>query len=144
MTAPTSLDNFDPLRLNALALAATPGPWHWVNPTTDEPRKPGEWRASLRSVAQNRTVHGFMLPEFILEADEIRDKNLDANADFIAAANPAAVLHLLALHDDRCREVLDLAIRLAAVEAELARVLAERDRLQSDASWDRNPDRSGA
>ena len=74
----------------------TPGPWHWVNPVTDEPRAPGEWRSSLRTVAEfgeNKTeireelsYTSFALPKFILEADEIMDDQMDANARLIAAA----------------------------------------------------------
>jgi hypothetical protein len=83
--------------LEALAKAATPGPWHWVNPGNDQPRKLGEWRASLRTVQQFNTHRGDTLPKFIVDAEEIRDENMDANANFIAAANPAAVLALIQL-----------------------------------------------
>ena len=83
--------------LEALARAATPGPWHWVNPENDQPRKLGEWRASLRTVQEFNTRWGDTLPKFIVNADEICDENMDANANFIATANPAAVLELIAL-----------------------------------------------
>jgi hypothetical protein len=82
--------------LEALATAATPGPWHWVNPTTDAPRGLGEWRSSLRTVEKFPTQSVGPLPKFIVEADEICDWNMDANASFIAAANPETILTLTA------------------------------------------------
>lgn len=82
--------------LKQLAMAATPGPWHWVNPSTDQQRQPGEWRASLRTVDEFPAKFSpGTLPLFIVEADEICDENMDANAAFIAAANPATVLKLI-------------------------------------------------
>jgi hypothetical protein len=86
----------DTEKMKALALAATQGPWEWVNPVNDEPRQPGEWRASLRTVEKFPTQSIGTLPKFIIEADEICDENREANAAFIAAANPAAILELIA------------------------------------------------
>ena len=82
--------------LERLAKAATQGTWHWVNSDTDELRKPGEWRSSLRTIEEFPARSGWSLPKFIVEADEIYYENMDANADFIAAANPAAILALIA------------------------------------------------
>jgi hypothetical protein len=65
----------------------TPGPWHWVNPITDEPRQPGEYFASLRTVAEHKSAWGdYTLPDFILEVEEIREESMEANARLIAAA----------------------------------------------------------
>jgi hypothetical protein len=84
-------------KMKALALAATKGPWHWVNPEDDQPREPGEWRSSLRTVAEFPvSTPGWTLPKFIVDADCIGDENMDANASFIAECNPAAVLELIA------------------------------------------------
>jgi hypothetical protein len=83
-------------KLEALAKDATPGPWHWVNRETDEPRSAGEWNSSLRTVEVFPTQLVGPLPKFIVEADEICDENMEANADFIAAANPATILALIA------------------------------------------------
>ncbi len=85
-------------KLKAVALAATPGPWHWVNPENDKPRRPGEWRASLRTIEEFPTRSVGPLPHFILAAEEISssDDKMEENAAFIAAANPAAVLELIA------------------------------------------------
>lgn len=68
----------------------TPGPWHWVNPGTDEPREAGEYRSSLRTVTERDRGVG-PLPIFILDADEIcdtypREGTQEANASLIAAA----------------------------------------------------------
>jgi hypothetical protein len=101
-------------KLKGLALAATPGPWHWVNNETDQPRQPGEWRASLRTVQEYPTHSVGPLPKFIVQADEICGENMDANADFIAAANPATVLALLAERDELCAEVERLRAAIKA------------------------------
>ena len=67
--------------------AFTPGPWCWINSETDLPRQEGEWRSSLRTVKEyERSSVGTRLPLFILEADEICDENMEANARLIAAA----------------------------------------------------------
>jgi hypothetical protein len=117
--------NVDLNALKEVAAAATPGPWNWVNPETDKPRQPGEWRSSLRTVAHNREYPtGRPLPDFIMEADEICDENMEANAAFIEAANPAAVLALIErlemaekirtngwiIHLSRWKERIDLVV----------------------------------
>lgn len=82
-------------QIKAAARAATPGPWHWVNPENDQPRRPGEWRASLRTIEKFPTQSVGPLPEFIVEADEICDKNMEANAAFIETMDPTTVLELV-------------------------------------------------
>lgn len=82
--------------IKAAAEAATPGPWHWINSINDKPRQPGEYQSSLRTVEQfpsfiSEAYPDHTLPKFILEAEDIED----ANADFIAAANPDTVLRLV-------------------------------------------------
>ncbi len=81
--------------LEQLAHAATPGPWHWVNPWDDMPRDAGAERSSLRTVAEHQDRTGGSLPDFIITGD-LMDQ-ADENAAFMAAANPAAVLALIAL-----------------------------------------------
>lgn len=82
--------------IERVAKAATPGPWQWINPENDRPRQSGEWRSSLRTVEEFPTISVGSLPKFIVEADEIYGENMDANAAFIAAANPTTVLSLIA------------------------------------------------
>lgn len=81
-------------RIKWIARNATPGPWRWTNPQTDAPRAPGEYRSSLRTVAEFPTSVG-LLPKFIVEADEIRDDNMEANATFMETISPDVVLKLV-------------------------------------------------
>lgn len=89
------LTDMELIALKKSALAATPGPWEWINPENDKPRQSGEWRASLRTVAKFSTYSVGPLPKFIVEADEICDENREANASYIEFANPAAILALI-------------------------------------------------
>ena len=68
----------------------TPGPWHWVDPETDEPKAGGY--ASLRTVeefGENKTevrdgksYTSFALPKWVLDAEEVSPED----ARLIAAA----------------------------------------------------------
>ena len=72
----------------------TPGPWHWVNPETDEPAMPSanSGYGSLRTVEEfgenkreekdGKFYTSFRLPKFILNTEEIYDED----ARLIAAA----------------------------------------------------------
>jgi len=87
--------------LLAIAEGRTPGPWHWVNPSNDNPidftqfderlvesaRGTTIGEASLRSVRETRSPFGdYTLPVFLAESEEISKPN----AAFIAAcAGPA-------------------------------------------------------
>lgn len=115
----------DPIKLDldaieAAAKAATPGEWHWVNHVTDQPRQAGEWRASLRTIEKYPTgAGGYLLPKFIVEADEICDENMDGNAAFIATANPTVVLELV--RRLRAAEALSAA-RIVEIPKDIAAV----------------------
>lgn len=82
--------------IKTIAEAATPGPWHWVNPENDAPRKPGDFRSSLRTVEEFLTRSVGKLPRFIVEVDEISDDNMEANATFMERISPDVVLELIA------------------------------------------------
>lgn len=134
----------DPARLRALALAATPGPW--VAGVADANHLTMNLSGGHCAVASGMgsTVHHAI-------TGGSGDTQSWIDAEFIAAANPAAILLLLGLHEDRCAEVLKLMDRLRFVEADYERRLLERDKeivrlqaIESDASWTRNPDRSGS
>ena len=65
----------------------TPGPWHWVNPNTDEPHKRGESYADLRTVADYGTAPP--LPMWIVSCEELGfggEDEVEANLSLIAAA----------------------------------------------------------
>lgn len=89
--------------LLALAEAATPGPWEWINPEDDSPWD-GSGYASLRTVkhyGENKTevrdgLHytTFSLPKFLVEAEQIESVD---DAAFIAAANPETIKQLVEL-----------------------------------------------
>lgn len=83
-------------RIKGIAKAATPGPWRWVNPENDTPRKPGEFCSSLRTIAEFPTRSVGLLPKFIVEAAEICDDNMEANATFMEKISPDVVLELIA------------------------------------------------
>lgn len=80
--------------LEKLAKAATPGPWEWENPETDNPRAEGEWNSALRTVEEFPSHYG-PLSKGILHAELDSNDNMDADAAFIAAANPQAILALI-------------------------------------------------
>ena len=104
--------------LERLATAATQGQWHWINPENDQPRQGGEWRSSLRTVEDYPTISGWPLPKFIVEADEICDPNMEANAAFIETFNPATALELIA-ENRQLREDLQAAKLLAHANGEM-------------------------
>ena len=66
----------------------TPGPWHWVNPNSDDPRQSGEMRSSLRTVQDWPAEYAFgrRLPKWILDAEISDGDEMEANARLIAAA----------------------------------------------------------
>jgi hypothetical protein len=120
--------------LKRLAEAATKGPWHWVNPENDAPRATGEYRASLRTVWERPALGGaYSLPEFILDAEEIRDgEHMEANAGFIAAANPSAVLDLLADVEHAETQACGAGENHVKALEMLSDVAAERDALKAE------------
>lgn len=106
----------------ARADAATEGPWHWVDPETDEPCLPDlpcragyhedhAYRLSLRTVTEYPTAHVGLLPKFIIaEAEEFHEVEAEPgvwmhpDAEFIAAAREDvpvmadALLRVLDIH----------------------------------------------
>ena len=73
--------------LEKAARAATPGPWaakRWNDDDAD-------------TYGWNITVNGYLLPLCEMETD--KPEECDANAAYIAAANPSAILELLAERD---------------------------------------------
>ncbi len=92
----------------------TPTPWHWVNPETDEPRKRGESRCSLRSTQEfgkNETIikdgksyTSFSLPIFLCEAEDISDED----AEFIVKAVNSYAAHQeeIAKYKETIKELL--------------------------------------
>jgi hypothetical protein len=87
--------------LLAIAEGRTPGPWHWVNPSNDNPidftqfderlvesaRGTTIGEASLRSVRETRSPFGdYTLPVFLAESEEISKPN----AAFIASCAGSA------------------------------------------------------
>ncbi len=88
-----------PSELRAMLAEAAETPWHWVNPETDEPREPGEYRSSLRTVAHfgeakteprdGKHYTSFSLPKFILDAEDLEDAHA---ALIVAAVNSLAAL----------------------------------------------------
>lgn len=71
--------------LKKLAEVATPGPWiakKWCDNDFD-------------TYGWNITANGYLLPMCEMETD--KPEECDANAAFIAACNPAAILKLLAI-----------------------------------------------
>ena len=101
----------------------TPGPWHWVNPNSDEPRQSGEMRSSLRTVQDwpAEFAFGRRLPKWILDAEISDGDEMEANARLIAAAPDLleAVEMLLigaaacAIPHPKEREVLQMAVDFA-------------------------------
>lgn len=96
-------------QLEALAQAATPGPWHWVDADTDEHVSPddpiaeGVYRFSLRTIEEFPTKYVGPLPKFIIaEAEEFLEVEqpdgtwTHPDAAYIAAASPDVVLRLVA------------------------------------------------
>jgi hypothetical protein len=111
--------------INARAEAATPGPWQWVDPETDEPCLPDSpcatgdhggyaYRLSLRTVEEFPTSWVGPLPRFIINtAEEFYEVEQDdgtwrhPDAAFIAAARtdvPALLAEV-----ERLRAELDTA-----------------------------------
>lgn len=100
----------------------TPGPWHWVDPETDEPKAGGY--ASLRTVeefGENKTevrdgksYTSFALPKWILDAEEVSPED----AHLIAAAP----------------ELLEALVALRATVADVLMVSGGTP--QHDAMWD--------
>jgi hypothetical protein len=99
-------------RLKALAQAATPGPWHWVDIETDLPCDPDNpcideedfWHEySLRTVEEFPTYSVGPLPKFIIyQAEEFHEVETDKgwahpDVDYIAAVSPEVVLELIAM-----------------------------------------------
>lgn len=120
----------DYTELKRLAEAATPGPWHWVNPR-DDSAWDGTGVASLRTTQEfgkneRKEIDGkfytsFALPKFVASWAEIDEP---ADAAYIAAASPDVVLSMIAeieetkrLRDEWKREAQELLI--------------ERDRLRT-------------
>jgi hypothetical protein len=73
--------------LRALALAATPGPWHW---DSDEVKNDPIGRTRYQVVCLGQTITRMYQSSF-----EGGPTKAEADAAFIAAANPAAILGLL-------------------------------------------------
>lgn len=92
MTNPTTLDH-----LERLAREATPGPWLY------RPRPHDDW-GWVRSANDDLVARGYIGPGPYLDEyaeAEHRRNGTDPrgpNAQYIAAANPAAILELLAQH----------------------------------------------
>lgn len=103
---------FDLDRLEALARAATPGPWQWVDPDTDLPCLPDApcatgdhdqyaHRLSLRTVEEFSADSVGDLPKFIIHtAEEFHEAQQGEqwshpDAEFIAACSPEVVLALI-------------------------------------------------
>lgn len=83
--------------LRRLAERATPGPW-WNESGVLHAKNPGVW-----SEANKSCIHPASCPEPYWENAEPDQQRRDA--DFIAAANPSAVLALLDRADELEREV---------------------------------------
>lgn len=124
-------------------MSHTPGPWHWVNPDTDEPWNGESATASLRTVRIYQDPDGgfpghphiFDLPRFILEYCEM-GRNAKEDARLIAAA-PALLAALRGLvtlcqEDETYHDPEHEPDSYAALkQAEAAIALAERGQAEA-------------
>lgn len=109
------MSEFDELR--RLAQAATPGPWLNLSHS-------GSWEWWLKR--DTGDWEGDVL--CIFEDGEVHSEPSDADMDFIAAANPEAIIRLLDEHAAEVEKLMDLADERVDQNAEL---LAQEDGLQS-------------
>jgi hypothetical protein len=100
----------DHARLRALAQAATPGPWHAPGM--------GEIHAGNHDEIAQILYHG---------DDEDGFCGTEADADFIAAANPATVIDLLDQLVTAAQHQDDLRTQLQRAHAQVRGLLSERD-----------------
>ena len=102
--------------LKRLAEAATPGPWFaeasWQS-TILEGRHDGKW-----AIRSSKKSHGFSPLAYVKGDKRITGGDGSLNAQFIAAANPAAVLELIAEVDRLRDEVNGMTGTLARIETE--------------------------
>ena len=113
--------------LEKLAMAATPGPWLWeTNKYGIQLYSPPNGKCTVMDFAR-RGMHGAQ-PRFsnrtgqplggvMLTADEIGDLNTNADASYIAAANPSAILEIIAEVKQlrvALEEIRDLALVVVA------------------------------
>lgn len=132
--------------LLALADAATPGPWEWINPDDDSPWD-GSGYASLRTVkhyGEDKTevrdgLHytTFSLPKFLVEAEQIESVD---DAAFIAAANPETIKQMCLREQKLVKSTIMLKDALSAIargcnSSDPASIIA-RDALEAFNKWE--------
>lgn len=114
--------------LKALALVATPGPWFVVG-------QPWNPKADF-IVAGSEDPH---VGQYVADTEDFdgEGRNVQGNAAFIAAANPAAILELIAAHEDAQGEIRALRATeqnlLERVKALEEALLTARDHIDMEA-----------
>lgn len=94
--------------IEARANAATAGPWHWVDPETDQPLELTALceAASLRTVEKYPTISVGPLPKFIVDTQELNEV-----ADALFIANARTDVPALVAEVRRLREAAGRVIR---------------------------------
>ena len=110
MTENTRHETPDVAELRRLAEAATPGPWDYYRP-----------HPNYRAYAVDQVMPGGYLGEAVATTEDVY---AEKNAAFIAAANPAVVLGLLAEADALRAELAHMTEARDTARAEVERLTA--------------------
>lgn len=111
--------------LKALAEKATPGPWiteDWASTDND-----GAINVCGTSVTAPQALCGIFT--VALEGDDLSD------VEYIAAANPAAILELIAAHEDAQGEIRELRERVKALEDGVRNLVKVKGRYHTEQAY---------